>query len=249
MSYSNGPKMVTDGLVMYLDAGSEKSYGGSGTVWNDLSANNNSGSLINGITYNSSNKGYLAFDGTNDYINSTNCLDNPSELTTAAWIKTNSYGSGYSIIIGKIKYLAGNSDTAGWYMAVGSNVGGSANSLCFGSQRAGDGLGTFSIAKDTNLASEGTWKYVTATLTGGTGGTITLYVNGISYPLTTYFDVSGFSSSNPYNITIGSNSSFVADTYNLFYNGGISMVKAYNRCLSANEILQNYNSTKGRYNL
>ena len=35
------------------------------TTWYDLSGNNNSGSLVNGPTFNS--KGYLEFDGTNDY--------------------------------------------------------------------------------------------------------------------------------------------------------------------------------------
>ena len=39
MSYSNGPRIVTDGLVLYLDAGNNKSYPGTGSTWNDLSGN------------------------------------------------------------------------------------------------------------------------------------------------------------------------------------------------------------------
>ena len=39
MSYSNGPRIATDGLVLFLDAGNSKSYPGTGTVWNDLSGN------------------------------------------------------------------------------------------------------------------------------------------------------------------------------------------------------------------
>jgi hypothetical protein len=36
-----GPKIVTDGLVLYLDAANTKSYPVSGTAWNDLSGNGN----------------------------------------------------------------------------------------------------------------------------------------------------------------------------------------------------------------
>ena len=43
MSYSNGPRIATDGLVLCLDAGNSKSYSGSGTTWNDLSGNGKNG--------------------------------------------------------------------------------------------------------------------------------------------------------------------------------------------------------------
>ena len=39
MGFSRGPKIVTDGLVLALDAANSKSYPGSGTTWNDLSGN------------------------------------------------------------------------------------------------------------------------------------------------------------------------------------------------------------------
>lgn len=71
MSYHNGPRIVTDGLVLYLDAGNSKSYTGSGTVWNDLSGNGNNGTLINGPTYSSLNKGSINFDGINDHCRIT----------------------------------------------------------------------------------------------------------------------------------------------------------------------------------
>ena len=60
-----GPNVVTDGLVLYLDAGNVKSYPGTGTVWSDLSGDGNNGDLINGITYSSGN---LLFDGSIDYV-------------------------------------------------------------------------------------------------------------------------------------------------------------------------------------
>ena len=71
------PKIVTNGLVLCLDAGNNKSYPGSGTTWNDLSGNNNTGSLVNGPTFTGSFGGSVAFDGVNDYVACpTSLLDN-----------------------------------------------------------------------------------------------------------------------------------------------------------------------------
>jgi hypothetical protein len=61
--------VVTDGLVLNLDAGLPASYPGSGTTWFDLSGSGNDGTLTNGPTYSSSNGGSLVFDGSNDYVN------------------------------------------------------------------------------------------------------------------------------------------------------------------------------------
>ena len=43
-----GPRIVTDGLVLNLDAGNSKSYPGSGSTWYDLSDNSVNGTGING---------------------------------------------------------------------------------------------------------------------------------------------------------------------------------------------------------
>jgi hypothetical protein len=68
MAFANGGRIVTDGLVLSLDAGDRNSYPGSGTTWRDLSGNNNSGSLVNGPTFNSANQVSILFDGVNDYV-------------------------------------------------------------------------------------------------------------------------------------------------------------------------------------
>ena len=41
MSNLYGPRIVTDGLVLHLDAGNRKSYPGSGSTWYDLSGQDN----------------------------------------------------------------------------------------------------------------------------------------------------------------------------------------------------------------
>lgn len=55
--------LITEGLVLNLDAGDLSSYSGTGTSWNDLSVNGNHGTLVNSVTYTSSNQGALEFNG------------------------------------------------------------------------------------------------------------------------------------------------------------------------------------------
>ena len=64
MSLAHSPRIITDGLVLCLDAGNTKSYPGSGTTWTDLSGQGNNGTLVNGVGYNGSNGGvYLESTG------------------------------------------------------------------------------------------------------------------------------------------------------------------------------------------
>ena len=67
MSLTVYQPIVTDGLVICLDAANTKSYPGSGTTWTDT-IGGNVGTLTNGPTFNSANAGYIAFDGTDDYL-------------------------------------------------------------------------------------------------------------------------------------------------------------------------------------
>ena len=68
MGLAHSPRIVTDGLVLALDAGNTKSYPGSGTSWSDLSGNGNNGTLVNGVVFSNSNGGIFDFDGIDDYI-------------------------------------------------------------------------------------------------------------------------------------------------------------------------------------
>ena len=61
------PNIVSDGLVLCLDAANAKSYSGSGTNWKNLTGTSIDGTLTNGPTFSGDNLGYLLFDGTNDY--------------------------------------------------------------------------------------------------------------------------------------------------------------------------------------
>ena len=66
MALAHSPKIVTDNLVFFLDAGNTKSYPGTGTAWTDMSGSGNT-TTLSGATYNSDNSGNILFDGSNDY--------------------------------------------------------------------------------------------------------------------------------------------------------------------------------------
>jgi hypothetical protein len=91
MGFNYSPKIVTDGLVVYLDAANSRSYPGSGTTWSDLSRGGNNGTLINGPTFSSANGGSIVFDGVDDYVNLTSASLLPvgtSDRTIVAFVRT-----------------------------------------------------------------------------------------------------------------------------------------------------------------
>ena len=92
MGFYRGPHIVTDGLVLSLDAGNTKSYQSGSTTWFDKSGYGNNGTLTNGPTFSSVNGGSIVFDGTNDYIivpPSTSLTIEGEGLTLGAWINYN----------------------------------------------------------------------------------------------------------------------------------------------------------------
>ena len=86
MAFAYSPKIVTDGLVLYLDAANPYSYVSGSTAWTDISRGGNNGTLINGPTFSSANNGSIVFDGTNDYVNCGN-LSLGSTVTLNIWFK------------------------------------------------------------------------------------------------------------------------------------------------------------------
>ena len=68
MGIAYNTSLVTDGLIVYVDAANPRSYSGTGNTWYDLSGNNNHMTLVNGVAYSTNNGGIMQTDGTNDYI-------------------------------------------------------------------------------------------------------------------------------------------------------------------------------------
>ena len=103
MATLGGPDIITDGLVLALDAASERSYPGSGTVAYDLVGTNN-GTLTNGVGFSNVNYGTWDFDGVNDYIDAGD-INPTTAQTLSVWVKLDlipsSQSSNYPQLIGK----------------------------------------------------------------------------------------------------------------------------------------------------
>lgn len=229
MSVYYNPRVVTHGLVLALDAGNTKSYPGSGTAWTDLSGNSNNGTLINGPTYSSDNGGSIVFDGTNDYVDvsGTESLNAPMSIdfTLSVWMyptKTDNWQ-------GVLNKNRSTSTHIGLFLS-------SSNQFIFGS---GPSDGSANLAGSTFSANN--WYHVVLVQTTNTSREI--YINGsLDVTKTSSF---GTNSSGSETFRLGQ-----ATGVNEYFGGRISNVSIYNnKALTAAEVKQNYNVTKGRYGL
>ena len=225
------PKIVTDGLALCLDAGNRKSYLVSGTAWSDLSGNGNTGTLVNGPTFNSENGGSIVFDGTNDYVsgNTPSGLNLSQPCSVNVWVYFNNFTQANPRII---------------------EVQDSSYSI----QVLRDGGSTRLATKNSNfqggidsttwfIPSTSVWYNISAVWQPSTSST-TLYLNGILQSSVGSAGVGIGNQANKY--VLGDRSDFIGTTQ---LAGNISQVSIYNRALSASEVLQNYNATKGRFGL
>jgi hypothetical protein len=220
------PEIVTDGLVLALDAANPKSYPGSGTTWTDLSGRGNTGELVNSPTYNSSNLGYFQFV-TDDFARIANntALDTQTP-TVEVWVKTNNTNqNGFWFEKGTVNTQY-SLFQEGIYIKWRMNIGG-INEL----------VTTTATYMDTS-----NWYQVVGTYTSGTRR---LYINGVQVNSDTQ---SGTIATNSGGMSIGVYGGFSGGR-GYYYNGNLSMCRIYNRALTATEVLQNFNATKGRYGL
>jgi hypothetical protein len=222
---SHGPKVVTDGLVLCLDAGNSKSYPGSGTTWTDLSGNGNNGTLTNGPTYSSSNGGSLVFDGTDDFIDFTSDsnLFPTSGLTISSWFKTTVADRW---VVNRTSSPSGIYPSDGYYL-----IGEIAGTMLFGVNAIG--------VSTPSVITTGTWINMVGTWTPSTS--ILLYQNGIQ--------VASNTTSIPASII---NPSVVIEIGRRpggpdYWDGNLAQVSIYNRALTASEVSQNYNALRGRF--
>lgn len=95
MALAHNPKIVTEGLLLCLDAANQKSYSNSGTTWGDLSGNNNDGTLVNGVDFDGDNNGSLVFNGSNQRIEVGNF--STGLLTLSVWLRKTSQESNQGI--------------------------------------------------------------------------------------------------------------------------------------------------------
>lgn len=240
MSNQYGPRIVTNGLVLCLDAGNSKSYSGSGTTWTDLSGNNNHGTLVNGPTYNSDNKGSIVFDGSNDYINCGSSLLLNRPFSINCWVYFTSL-VGWQTSVGQDTSLS--TLLAAFYFQKVSNThsGGDGRAANTFGMTITNTSGSQIFCYDTIVIQSGVWYNYCVSISSNS---LILYRNGNIVQTTNNSQTMAPATGN---LLIGA--SYYIDSLVDYTNGRISQTSIYNRSLSANEVLQNYNATKGRYNL
>ena len=229
MGIAYNSKIVTDGLVLCLDAGNSKSYPGSEDIWTDLSGNGITGTLsATSIGYDSANGGSLVFDGTDDYVNLS--FVNPFAETVIVWAKS----------------ATTNWDENGWISCSRAQNGHIIHPL------SGSRDVYYYVGNSTGVGFEGEINFYTP-------GDITTphmysYTTNGSNLHKGYFDgnevvsktmsITRTTSPTAQNYYIGAD--FTLSRYG---NGNIYNCLRYNRALSAAEIAQNYDALKGRYGL
>lgn len=230
MGFHYSPKPIIDNsLVLYLDASNSKSYVSGSTIWNDISRGGNNGTLINGPTFSSANNGIVSFDGVNDVYE---CLTQPSitsiqttnALTLSVFFRNNYTGEfrdvvGLNKVTGQNLFLIRQSAT---------------NDNLFFDSFIGD------VRYNTHLRvfqPNNVWTYACATFDGSQ---IITYYNGVLIQTTP---------------TSGNIRSFDSNQFRIgnlgysFFKGDISNVTLYNRALSNQEVLQNFNAMRGRFGI
>jgi len=235
MGIAYNPRIVTDGLVLALDAGNTKSYPGSGTTWTDLSGSENNGTLNNmdGVNLDSANGGNLTFDATNEFVR---VLDNDSldfgtgDFTVSLWFKRSTNATGNLRLISKgASSDSANAANAG-FAFFGSDSG---LALTVNATAPRTGPPNISISLDT---------WTNAILVMERGVNMRSYKNAVQIGTNTApaGSVSGTS-----NLIIGAH----ADGAGLYWSGNIAQVSIYNKALTASEIQQNFNATRSRFGI
>ena len=235
-------KVITDGLIFYVDAANTKSYPGSGTNTTNLGKTTSTASLVNGVAYTSSYGGSFVFDGTNDYIS---CGDANFQITgNSLSVECSFYHDGTDKtnmpIVAKRKSVAMFTQ-----FSIGVNNGsfyaggtGKLINLFFRPDESG---GATPDPKDRGctytLPSAGIYHVIGV----NDSASARLFVNGVLVTTTT-------SSQTPNNFTISGYELRIGNNYASSYlTGSLQFVKLYNRALSAEEVLQNFEATRERF--
>jgi hypothetical protein len=205
------PNIVTDGDVLILDAGFVGSYPTTASTWYDISGNNNSGSLVNGPTFNSN--GYINFDGVDDFSNFSSVINfNDGSPFTAQCLINIPYFTGQNL--NRVHWISG---TGGNSMMIFSSTS---------FQMWNEAGGVNNLIINYNFPTN---KIFQTTITRDSNNVVSLYING------TYINQGSRSGQFRW-ATIARLGS--ATTYCSRFSLYNMMV--YGKSLSSTEVLQNY---------
>jgi len=231
MGLHHSPRIVTDGLVLCLDAADKNSYPGSGNTWYDLSGNGNNGTLQNTPSFDNYAKGVLSFDGSNDYVNIPyNTSLDFDYITLEYFVKP---GEKTHVRPFVNRATTGINQVHPWRLLMSNPSASTFNFQIYIN-------GTIQTTLSTTLFELDKFYHVTTTFNGTK---LIMYINGIIEDSIT---VSGVIDKTTSNIEVGRNVFYNPERY---ANQDAAVLKLYNRALTATEIQQNYNATKTRFGL
>jgi hypothetical protein len=217
--------IVTQGLVLNLDAAIKGSYPGTGTTWTDVSNNGNNGTLTNGPTFSSADYGSIVFDGVDDFVSGSGVFL-PTQGTITVWFKTsNTYPNNYLLSLP--------------FTSAGNN----GFDLGFGGTTTFRGIitttnGSAEITYSTTY-SDNNWHMGALTYNGTNA---ILYYDGVARNSASTTGTIRQTANGEFNVArFGSFGAYVA--------ASISNATVYNRALSQAEITQNFNALRGRYGI
>lgn len=215
--------LVTDGLVLRLDAADTSSYGGSGTTWTDIAGTAQNITFTGSPTYTSAAPSYFTFNGVNQYGLGSGAVLPTTTYTKSVWVYLNGYADN-NIVSGD-----------GHFMFMGA--GGTDHKIYCGHANWTT-PSSYLDYPSTNTINLNTWYNLT--LTFNTTDGMKLYINGVldstytarktAHPGTGTINLATYAGGN-------------------LLNGRISKVYCYNRSITADEVLQNFNSDKSQYGL
>jgi hypothetical protein len=224
MAFNFSPKLVTDGLVLYYDAANTKSYVSGSAIWNDLSRNGKNGTLTNGPTFSSAKGGAIVLDGTDDFV-VTNNIQVTSNFTYDFIFDTSNLSSTSEHLLIKGTAAYG-----------GQNVSFQASNTIFVGSTSPD-FNAYRYLTNYNWFTNRGLHHYTITTEYTTTTTFKLYVDGVIR------DTQSASDYHNYLPAFNSISYANGTSYSAY------LFRLYNRALSAQEVLQNYNATKARFGL
>jgi hypothetical protein len=239
MGTKYNPTVVRDGLIYYLDAANPRCYSGSGLTIYDLVSSSIGGTLVNGTGFSTAQNGLLLFDGSNDSIISANRnipFTSNSNFTIETLVKFNSNLVAYQTV-----FLYGTKNQSK-VIILSKSPSTINNGYLYGGVY--DGTNFISIGSTYNGTQIVNLGYIHCVLTvdkPSANFVAKIYLNGeINNTSGTAITSYSLSSLDFFGISSGGD-------FSEFVNGSIGFLKFYNRALTAQEVLQNYNATKKRY--
>ena len=228
MGFYRGPNIVTDGLVFAVDAGSTRSYAGSGTTVNNL-ISSTTATLTNGTGFSTSNGGLWTFDGTDDYI----------QVNTTTTPATGAF---------TIEFFYQISTTGGRGGMFERNPSSPYNGVTLGQGGSGDWTfsvnnGSQSVQYSATYPTTNAWYNDVGVYDGV--NTVRFYRNGVLLGTTTGSTLGNLDTGG----TRDDLRIFRRDSNSGVIGGKVANFRTYNIALTAAEVLQNFNAQKSRFGL